>query len=146
MVASLMTPNITIHRTSGKLRLPPSGDLQRWAAPSLQSAGRTRCRQSLLAGQVQSLRRRQSAAWPCQVQQRAAVPHRLLAQLLGSRSTGTARALLRFRTIRRIGCGTGIPSVPWSVLSGRQPPNISVNADLRGYAAPPVTASVRGLA
>jgi hypothetical protein len=27
-----MTPNITIHRTSGKLRLPPSGDSQRWAS------------------------------------------------------------------------------------------------------------------
>jgi len=26
-----MTSNITIHRTSGKLSLPPSGDFQRWA-------------------------------------------------------------------------------------------------------------------
>lgn len=26
-----MTPNVTIHRTSGKLRLPPSGYFQRWA-------------------------------------------------------------------------------------------------------------------
>lgn len=26
-----MTPNIPIHRTSGKLRLPASGDLQRYA-------------------------------------------------------------------------------------------------------------------
>ncbi len=29
-----MTPNITIHRTSGKLRLPPSGYFQRYASPN----------------------------------------------------------------------------------------------------------------
>jgi hypothetical protein len=30
------TPNITIHRTSGKLRLPPSGDFQRWASKQIK--------------------------------------------------------------------------------------------------------------
>lgn len=28
-MATKLLPNITIHRTSGKLRLPPSGDFQR---------------------------------------------------------------------------------------------------------------------
>ena len=28
-------PNITIHRTSGKLRLPASGDFQRYTSPTL---------------------------------------------------------------------------------------------------------------
>lgn len=128
-------PNPAVEQTCAKSRAGSS--LPRWAAPSLQSAGRTRCLQSLWAVQAQSQQRMQSAAWPSQVPPYAAAALHRRGRRRDNHSTGTFRALLPFRTIHRSCRGAGIPSLPFQSSPGVSRPTFQSTRPPAGVALPP---------